>query len=96
MNPNTGSSISYVLGAKADGIVANVVFTFLFAPVPATTSTHIVTQFSVRVIAPVFTDQPLAPLHVSAVRDTEYYFSFPMTVSCTYISVLDIDVADEK
>lgn len=28
--------------------------------------------------------------------DTEYYFSFPMTVSCTYISVLDIDVADEK
>lgn len=72
MNPNTGSSISYVLGAKADGIVANVVFTFLFAPVPATTSTNMVTQFSVRVIAPVCTTQPLAPLHMSAVRDTEF------------------------
>jgi hypothetical protein len=71
VNPNTGSSILYVLGAKADGIVANVVFTFLFALFPATTSTHMVTQFSVRVIAPVCTTQPLAPLHVSFVRDTE-------------------------
>jgi hypothetical protein len=30
-----------------------------------------VTQFSVRVIAPVCTTQPLAPLHVPVVRDTE-------------------------
>ena len=71
MNPNTGSSISYVLGAKDDGIVANVTFTFLFALLPVTTSTHMVTQFSVRVIAPVCTIQPLAPLHVPVVRDTE-------------------------
>ena len=73
MNPNTGSSISYVLGAKDDGIVANVTFTFLFALLPATTSTNMVTQFSVRVIAPVCTTQPLAPLHVPVVRDTECY-----------------------
>lgn len=28
--------------------------------------------------------------------DTEYYFNFPITVSCTHIPTLDIDVADEK
>lgn len=83
VNPNTGSSISYVLGAKEDGIVANVTFTFLFALFPATTSTHMVTQFSVRVIAPVCTTQPLAPLHASVVRDTECYdrFTFLRTLA---------------
>lgn len=28
--------------------------------------------------------------------DTEYYFNFPITVSCMYIPTLDIDVADER
>lgn len=28
--------------------------------------------------------------------DTECYFNFPITVSCTYIPTLDIDVADER
>lgn len=30
------------------------------------------------------------------VWDTECYFNFPITVSCTYIPTLDIDVADER
>ena len=40
--------------------------------------------------------EPLVFATSTGAWDTECYFSFPMTVSCTYMFVLDTDVADEK